>query len=132
TYLVGATAAGTPTHSAAGVYSGIATPALLAQSADATSGAIAASGAYTVTLATPQLASPANAPQGFWYVSITQTATTVSTAAVISVPTAVGYQWFSNGPLGFSMTHGSALNGTLPATIATPSAKAVAPVVVLT
>lgn len=132
TYLVGATAASTPTHAFAAVYSGIATPALLAQSADSTTGAIAASAAFTVTLQTPQLATPTNAPGGFWYVSISQTGTAVSSAAAMSTPTAVGYQWFTGGPLFFSATHGSAVGGTAPGTIASPSAKAVAPVVILT
>jgi hypothetical protein len=35
-------------------------------------------------------------------------------------------------PLGFSLTHGSALTTTAPATIASPAAKAVAPIVFLT
>ncbi len=132
TVLVGATAASTPTHSFAACYSGIATPALLAQSADALTGAIAASAAYTVTLATAQLATAANAPYGFWYVSGSQTATAASTLAAIATPTAVGYAWTTNGPLFFSATHGSAVAGTAPATIATPAAKAVAPIVILT
>jgi hypothetical protein len=37
-----------------------------------------------------------------------------------------------DGPLGFSLTHGSALAGDAPATIAGQAAKAVAPIVVLT
>ncbi len=132
TYFVGATAASTPTHAFAAVYSGIAVPALLSQSADTLTGAIAASGAVTVALATPQLATATNAPGGFWYVSISQTATAASTAASVPIPTAVGYQWFATGPLGFALTHGSAVGGVAPATIATPAAKAVGPVVVLT
>lgn len=130
--FVGATAEGTGTHGFMALYSGIATPALLAQSADDTGAAsAAASGIYTRSLATPQLITPAVAPNGFVYVSVSFTATTVPTAASVSTPTAVGYQWFTAGPLFFSATHGSAVGATAPATIASPAAKAVAPVVLV-
>lgn len=134
--VVGATAASTPTHGAVGIYSGIATPALLANSADTTTTAIPASAVFAYTLSSAYLVKPADVPNGFLYVSVTGTGTAIQTAAAISVPTAVGYQWFTssttpkgNSPVGWSVTHGSALNGTMPATIATPAAKAVAPIV---
>lgn len=130
--VVGGTAAGTPTHHFAAIYSGIAVPALQAQSADNTSGAVAASGVFGWTLQTPVTVTTANAPNGFVYASVVFAASTVPTAATVSIPTAVGYQWFTNGPLGFSLTHGSSLTATAPATIASPAAKAVAPIVVLT
>jgi hypothetical protein len=127
--LVGATAGGTPTHSIAALYSGIAVPALLAQSKDGAEGAIAASGQFGFTLESEVEITQANAPGGFIYASIAITATTVPTAAVVSTPTAIGYKWFTGGPLFLSATHGTALAGTAPATIASPAAKAVAPLV---
>jgi len=131
TMLVGATAAGSPTNSWAALYSGIATPALMAQSADGTSAAIAASGAFTFTLATPQVVTPVNAPNGFLYVSIMVKAT-VPTLASVTNATAVTYKWFTNSPLFLAATHGSALTTTAPATIVTPAAQALTPVVFLT
>jgi hypothetical protein len=131
--LVGATAEATGTHAWAALYSGAATPALLAQSADNTgAAALAASQRADFTLQTAQQITPANAPNGFVYASIMVAATTMPTVAVVSTPTAIGYQWFSTGPLGFSLTHGSSLAATAPATIASPAAKAVAPIVFLT
>lgn len=130
--IVGATAEATGTHAFAALYSGIAVPALLSQSVTDTGAAsLAASARFTFTLATPQLITPANAPNGFVYASIAITATTVPTAATVPVAAAVDYQWFPNGPLFLSATHGSALAGTAAATIASPTAKAVAPLVFL-
>lgn len=132
TILVGGTAASTPTHSAAALYSGIATPALVgSQSVDTTTTAIAASAAFVYTLPSPVTVTATNAPYGFIYASLTGTATAVQTAASIGTPTAVGYQWLTNAPLFLAATHGSSLNGTMPATIASPAAKAVAPIVFL-
>jgi hypothetical protein len=131
--LAGATAEATGTHLWAALYSGVAVPALLAQSADNTgAAAVSASARFDFTLQTPQLITPALAPNGFVYASIMVAAGTVPTAASLSIPTAVGYQWFTTGPLGFALTHGSSLAATAPATIASPSAKAVAPIVFLT
>lgn len=131
--LVGATAEGTGTHAFMALYSGIATPALMAQSADDTGAAAAAASAiYTRTLATAQLITPTNAPNGFIYASVCFTAGTVPTCLAVATPTAVGYQWTTNGPLFLSATHGSAQGATAAATITTPAAKAVAPVVILT
>jgi hypothetical protein len=130
--LVGATAAGTPTNQFAAIYSGIATPALIGQSTDTLTAAIAASGMASWTLTAPQTITAAMAPHGFIYAEVAITATTVPTAAVVSIPTAIGYKWFTNGPLFLSATAGSSLAGTAAATIASPSAKAVAPLVFLT
>lgn len=130
--IAGATAEATGTHAFAALYSGLATPAVLGQSADVTgAAAVAASGLYTFTLSSAIQVTPTNAPNGFLYADISITAGTVPTAAVASTPTAIGYQWFSNGPLFLSATHGSALAGTAATTIASPSAKAVAPIVFL-
>lgn len=132
TMLVGATAGATMTHQFVAIYSGIATPALLAQSADGTSGAIAASAAISFTLQSPQTITAAMAPNGFIYAGVAITAATVPTAASVATPTAVGYQFFTGGPLFLSATAGSALGGTAAATIASPAAKATAPVLFLT
>lgn len=130
--LAGATAEATGTHMFAALYSGIAVPALLAQSADnTTAAAVAASARFDYTLASPVTVTNATAPGGFIYASIAVTAGTVPTAMVVSAPTAIGYQWYSTGPLFLSATHGSALGATAAATIASPSAKAVAPIVFL-
>lgn len=130
--LVGATAEATGTHAYAALYSGIAVPALLAQSTDNTgSAALAASARFDFTLASAVTVTNANAPNGFIYASIMVAAGTIPTAATVSVPTAIGYQWYTNSPLFLSATHGSSLTATAPATIASPSAKAVAPLVFL-
>lgn len=130
--LAGATAEATGTHTFAALYSGIAVPALLAQSTDNTgAAAVAASARFDYTLASAVSITQAMAPYGFVYASIVVTATTVPTAATVSTPTAIGYQWYANGPLFLAATHGSGLTTTAPATIASPSAKAVAPLVFL-
>lgn len=132
TILVGATAGATMTHQFAAIYSGIATPALIAQSTDTTSAAIPASAAASWTLSSPQLITSALAPNGFIYAGVAITAATVPTAASQATPTATSYQWFSNSPLFFSATAGSALGGTAASTIASPTKAATAPLVFLT
>lgn len=139
TILVGATAEAAGTHAFMALYSGIGTPALLAQSADDTGATSAAASApYSRALQSQIQITPTNAPNGFVYATICFTAT-VPTALSVAIPTAVGYQWFTssttpagNSPLFLSATHGSAQGATAAATIATPSAKAVAPIVFLT
>lgn len=132
--LVGAAAETTGTHAFAALYSGIAAPALLAQSADLT-GATAVgpvNARFDFTLASAVTVTNATAPGGFIYASIAVTASgTVPTCATASIPTAIGYQWYTAGPLFLSATHGSALGAAAAATIATPAAKAVAPIVFL-
>jgi len=130
--FIGATAADTPTHQFAAIYSGIAVPAKLAQSTDTTTAAIPASAKASWNLSSPYQVTAADAPYGFIYAGLSVTATAVPTALSMAIPTAVGYQWTANGPLFLSATAGAALLGTAAATIAAPAAKAVAPVVVLT
>jgi hypothetical protein len=130
--LVGAQAEATGTHAFAALYSGVATPALLGQSTDNTgAAALAASAKFDFTLSSAVTITAATAPGGFIYASIAIAASTIPTAAVVATPTAVGYQWYSAGPLFLSATHGSSLTATAPATIASPAAKAVAPLVFL-
>ena len=130
--LVGATAAETPTHSFAALYSGIAVPALLAQSKDGETAAVAASGKFDFTLASQVEVTPEMAPNGFLYADISLTATVIPTAAVVAIPTAIGYKWFTGGPLFLSATHGAALAGKAAATITGLAATAVAPLVFVT
>ncbi len=127
--LVGATAGATMTHSFAALYSGIAVPALLGQSKDGEAAAIAEKARFDFLLASQIEVTPENAPNGFIYASVAITAATIPTAAVVSTPTAIGYKWFTGGPLFLSATHGSAVLGKAPATIESPAAKAVAPLV---
>jgi hypothetical protein len=130
--LVGATAAGTPTHSGAGLYAGVgAEPALLAKSADGATAAIAEKALFSFTLAEALEVTEANAPKGFVYASVTQTATTVSTAVSGATPTGINYKWVTGAPLFLGFTHGSALAGVLPAKIESAAAKAVAPIIIL-
>jgi hypothetical protein len=131
--LVGAAAEATGTHAFVALYSGIAVPALLAQSTDLT-GATAVgpvNARFDFTLASAVTVTQAIAPGGFIYASIVVTATTVPTVATASIPTAIGYQWYTAAPLFLAATHGSGLTTTAPGTIASPAAKAVAPIVFL-
>lgn len=142
--LVGATAAGTPTNSWAALYAGtnIAAPALIAQTADGTTAAIAASARFDFSFTSganaPQLITPALAPFGYIFVAIMSKATTVpSLATVPNGAAAVQYAWWTNTPgasfaavpgsLAFSA--GSGLTTTAPATLVSVAAKTVAPVV---
>lgn len=132
TVFVGATAAGTPTNSFAALYSGVAVPALLGQSVSGGVAAIAASGAFVFTLATPISVTAANAPLGFIYASVVVAATATPSLASTTVATAVAYKWFANAPLGLgALAHGAALSTTAPATITGQTAQAVTPIVVL-
>jgi hypothetical protein len=133
TVLVGATAEGTGTHAFLALYSGIASPALLAQTADDTGAAsLAASAAYTKALTTAVQITPTNAPKGFIYATIGVTATTIPTLACVPVAAAVHYQWFTGGPKFLAATHDSAVGATAPATMGAQTAFARAPLVFLT
>lgn len=135
--IVGATAASTPTHSFVALYSGIATPALLGQSTDKTTTAIAASALFGWALTTPYLVKQADVANGYLYAVVVVAGTTVPTAMCMATPTAVGYQAFtaSTTPAAvqpmLSATSGSGLTATAAATL-TLAAKAVAPIVILT
>lgn len=138
--LVGATGGSTPTHQFAALYAGTGTaPALLGQSTDATTTTIPAAvpgtstGLISWTLTTPQTVTATQAPNGFIYVAVAITASTVPTALAMATPNGINYQAVgTTSPLYLSMTAGSALAGTAAATIASPTQKAVAPVVILT
>lgn len=132
--LTGATAGATMTNQIVALYAGTgAAPVLIGQSTDTTSAAIGAKALLGWSLTAPQIITQAQAPGGFIYVLLAITASTVPTAASVATPAGINYQW--NGtvsPLFLSMTAGSSLAGTAAATIASPAAKAVAPVVILT
>lgn len=123
TFKSGATAAGTPTNWWFALYDRAG--ALLAQTADQLTAAWAATTAKTVALATAQqiLAS------GVYYAAVMVKATTV--------PTLIGFTTQAGASAGLlaadkviAQTSGSALTGTAPATIATPTAVGTVPLVV--
>ena len=138
TVLVGATAASTPTHSWAALYSAPAaqgTAKLLGtQSTDGTTAAIAASAAFSFTLGgSGYTVNSADCPQGYLWAAVCVTGTATPSLAVVTIATAVGYSWFTNSPIKMcSITSGSALGATAPATLASPSAQAATPIVFLT
>jgi hypothetical protein len=134
--LVGATPASTPTHQWAALYSGttVAAPPLIAQTADGATAAIAASGRYDFAFAagSQQVITPAQAPYGYVWVAISVTGTTVPSLITTPAGAAAGqYRWFTNTPLYFSQTSGSAVGATAPATLAEASVLTTAPVVFL-
>jgi len=121
------TAAGTPTHWWFALYSAAATPAKVAQTADQTTTALGAN-----TLVTKALAAPVTiAVSGIYWIGINFTATTVPT--LLSAPAqAAGLlnnAGILTGDKGLAVTSGSGLLGVAPATIATPAASLVVPLV---
>jgi hypothetical protein len=133
-FVVGATAGATSTHTNVALYSGsVAAPAILGtQSTDntAANGGFPASAINTVTLGTPVLITPANAPNGYIYVSLGVTATTVPSLLSAATPTAVFYQWSAlnsttANPLGFALT-ATGGGAVAPATLASASVAAAA------
>lgn len=126
TFITGGTAAGTPTAGFAALYD--ASGALMAQTADFGSTARAANTAYSVTLASSQIASSA----GLYYVAVSFTATTVPTLRGVSVGNAVVAGAMGLSAKVLAQTHGSAVGATAPATIATPTTVATIPYLVCT
>jgi len=122
-FCSGATAAGTPTNWWFALYSNAATPALLAQTADQTTGAWAAFTVKTVALATPQTISVG----GIYWAAIMVKATTVPTLLGC-----IGVKPIVTGERNLSQSSGAALTATAPTTIATPTVKNFVPYVVLT
>lgn len=130
---IATTAGATMTHQFVAIYAGTgAEPALIEQSTDTTSAAIAKEKLASWTLTKPVTITEAMAPHGFVYAEISITATTLPSAATYGTPAATNYQWGTNAPLFFSFTAGTALAGTAAAKIESPAAKPVAPVVILT
>jgi hypothetical protein len=116
-FLVGATAAGTPTNSWVALYSSAATPALMAQSADQAAGAIAANALYELSLATPQTITV----EGFYVCALMSKATTVPSLQCHVSPLASANGAVITGMAPLAATSGSALVATAPATWAAPT-----------
>lgn len=122
-FVSGNTAAGTPTNWWFALYDTSATPALISQTADQTSGAWAAFTTQTKALTAPYTVSKT----GVYWVTINVTATTVPTLLG-----SVGVKPIVTGERNLSQSSGSSLTTTAPATIATPTVKNFVPYVVLT
>ena len=121
--LVGATAASAPTHQFAAIYAGTGSaPALVGQSTDAGSAAVAANGFYTWTFGTPITLSSSNAINGFVYAAFSLTATTMPNAVTVTGPAATGYATPTGAGAGampafLAASFGSSVAGTAPASI---------------
>lgn len=118
TFRTGGTAANTPTNWWVALYSNAATPALLAQSADQTTTAIAADDTVTVALQSVVQISEA----GVYYVGIMVKATATPTLVGYAVDHAEISGAMVTGMKVLAQTSGSTLTDTAPATIATPTA----------
>jgi hypothetical protein len=124
-FMSGATAAGTPTNWWFALYNTAATPALLAQTADQLTAAWAANTVKTLALSAPYTA----AADGIYWPSIMVKATTVPTLAgapAVRTPAAAAV-FAADGEQPLAQTSGSALVGTAPATLATPTTVATIP-----
>ncbi len=123
TVMVGATAAGTPVNQWAALY----TPGgvLMTQSVDGTNTAIPATTPLTFVLAAPQLIPAA----GIYYAGVMVKATTVP--SLMAQNTGLAWGAILTGQAIRAQTSGSALTGTAPATIASPTTVAKVPYVVL-
>jgi hypothetical protein len=123
TFVSGATGAGTPTNWWFALYDTSATPALIAQTADQTSTAWAASTAKTLPLS-----SAYTVPKtGVYWAAVMSKATTVPTLlGAVAAPPIV------SGERKMAQTSGSSLAATAPATIASPTGAAFVPYCVAT
>lgn len=127
TFKSGATAAGTPTNWWFALYDNAATPNLIAQTADQTSGAWAANTAKTL----PLTAAYTVLTPGVYYLACMVKATTV--------PTLIGFTSFAGAAGGvltadkaLAVTSGSSLTATAPSTLASPTNVATVPYAVAT
>lgn len=118
----GQTAAGVPTNQWAALYSSAGTPALISQSVDRTTEAWAANTWRTFALAAAYTVVKA----GVFWVSVMVAATTPP-----SLLGAIAGKALLTGERRLSQSHGSALTGTAPATIASGTEKTFAPLVVV-
>lgn len=126
TFVVGATAAGTPTAG----YAVLRDPAgaKLVQTADFATTARAANTAYTVALtAAYTVTTP-----GLYHVGLSFTATTVPTLEGVALGNAVVAGAIGLAAPILTQTHGSAVGGTAPASIASPTTVVAFPYLVLT
>jgi hypothetical protein len=116
TFVSGATAAGVPTNWWVALFDDSATPALLQQSADQLTAAWAANTAKTLALASPVLITRSGVYRAAVMVKATTTPTLVGAAVNANASGAV-----LSGQKALAQTSGSALVGTAPATVATPT-----------
>lgn len=123
-FTVGGTAGGTMTHWAVALYDDAATPNLLRQSADQTSGALAANTNVTLALATTYTVPKT----GIYRAALFVTATTIPTL----LGTAFAPAGLVTGESALAESSGSGLTTTAPSTVATPTALLVVPRFVIT
>ena len=127
TFTSGATAGGSLTHWFFALYDTQATPALIAQTADQTSGAWAANTAKTLALAAPY-----TVPTSGWYqAAVSITASTVPTLIGVTLLTKAS-SGVVTGQVVLAQTSGSAIGATAPATVASPATAVQVPYVVAT
>lgn len=132
--FIGASAASTPTHQFAALYSGTLTTATLlgAQSADGLTAVQAASARFDFTLpGSGYTIQPADAPFGYIYAGISTTGTAVASLRGAAWATAVQYADYGNAPLFMAGTVGSALAGLAPATVTLASVSKIATIPVI-
>lgn len=127
TFVSGATPAGTPTNWWFALYSSASTPALLAQSADQTSTAWAASTVKTLALATAQTITTA----GVYYAAIMVKATTPPTLIGVNTGVAAAAASILSSKV-LAQTSGSSLTTTAPSTITSATTVANVPLAILT
>jgi hypothetical protein len=129
TVMTGNTAGGTMTHQWAALYDTQATSALIvgSQSADGTSGALAANTAIAFTLGAKYTV-PAD---GIYYVGLMVAATTVPSLMCMSTGRTTMSGAVITGQKVLAQTSGTSLTTTAPATIATPTTVANIPYIAL-
>lgn len=126
TFVTATTAAGTPTAGYACVRNAAGT--VVATTADFGSTARAANTAFTVAFATPYLVTDS----GLYYAEISFTAGTIPTLLGIAKVNAVANGAVTTSRPVRSVSHGSAVGATPPATVATPTTVANVPYFALT
>lgn len=126
-FLSGATAAGTPTNWWFALYDTSATPALLAQTADQTTGAWAADTIKTLALSTAYRVTQT----GIYYAACMVKATTVPSLICLNAGRAAVNGALLTGFKVLAQTSGSSLTTTAPSTIASPTTVATIPYVIV-
>lgn len=124
-FISGATAASGPTNWWFALYDNAATPALLAQTADQTTGAWAANTVQTKALQTAQTIKVS----GVYWAAVMFNHTA---GAVPSLIGALGAKPVVTGERNLAQTSGSGLGATAPATIATPTVQNAVPLCIVT
>lgn len=124
-FCSGATSAGTPTNWWFALYDTSTVPALIGQTADQLTAAWAANTAIKLALVTPYVATAT----GIYRAAVMVKATTVPTLIGASIQ-ATASAAVHTGQKILASTSGSALVGTAPATVATPTAVGTMPYVI--